>query len=84
MTLRASHVWKLVGLAGVMGVAATGALAVRNERARRAYSPDEIRSVLHERYTQAYAKQAEQGEIELEPVPSALRRRTKNLFRRRN
>lgn len=84
MTLRASHIWKLVGLAGAMGVAATGVLAVRNERARQAYSPDEIRSVLHERYTQAYAKQAEQEEIELEPAPTALRRRVKNLFRRRS
>lgn len=50
--LRASHVWKLVGLAGAMGVAATGVLVARGERQRRAYSPDEIRSVLHERYTQ--------------------------------
>ncbi|MCJ0902685.1 hypothetical protein B2J88_18855 [Rhodococcus sp. SRB_17] len=84
MTLRASHIWKLVGLAGVMGVAATGVLAARNERTRRAYSPDEIRSVLHERYTQAYAKQSVQEEIELEPVPSALRRRMKKLIRRRS
>ncbi|MDI9918781.1 hypothetical protein [Rhodococcus sp. IEGM 1379] len=84
MTLRASHVWKLVGLAGAMGVAATGVLAARNERTRRAYSPDEIRSVLHERYTQAYAKQSEKEEIELEPVPTGLRRRIKNLIRRRN
>ena len=84
MTLRASHVWKLVGLAGAMGVAATGVLAIRNERARRAYSPDEIRSVLHERYTQAYARASEQDTIELEPVPSTLRRRMKKLFRRRS
>ncbi|NLE79978.1 MAG: hypothetical protein GX610_10435 [Rhodococcus sp.] len=48
--------WKIAGLAGVMGVAATGALAVRADRQRKAYTPDEVRSRLHERYTQAYAR----------------------------
>lgn len=82
--LRASHVWKLVGLAGAMGIAATGVLVARGERQRRAYSPDEIRSVLHERYTQAYAKQSEQEVLELDPAPNAVRRRIEKLFRRRN
>jgi len=41
--------WKVLGLAGVLGVAATGAMTVRAERKRRAYTPDEIRTVLHER-----------------------------------
>lgn len=49
--------WKVAGLAGVMGIAATGALAVRAERKRNAYTPDEVRSRLHERYTQAYARE---------------------------
>jgi hypothetical protein len=45
--------WKLVGLAGLAGVAATGVVLARAERQRRAYTPDEIRSRLHERAAQA-------------------------------
>jgi len=45
--------WKLIGLAGVAGVAAGGALVARNERRRRAYSPDEVRARLQERLNQA-------------------------------
>ncbi|MEA5366843.1 hypothetical protein VA596_45435 [Amycolatopsis sp., V23-08] len=41
--------WKTVGLAGLVGVAATGVVVVRQERRRRAYTPDEIREKLHER-----------------------------------
>lgn len=47
--------WKLIGLAGLAGVAATGAVAVRAERKRRSYTPEEIRSRLHERAAQAGA-----------------------------
>ena len=46
---------KLVGIAGAVGVAATGALVARNERQRRAYTPDEVREQLHVRYAQATA-----------------------------
>ncbi len=41
--------WKVVGLAGLAGVAATGAKVTRDERQRKAYTPDEVRSRLHER-----------------------------------
>ena len=41
--------WKLLGLAGLAGVAATGAVLVRNERQRRAYTPEDVRARLHER-----------------------------------
>lgn len=41
--------WKVIGLAGVVGIAATGVVVARAERRRRAYTPDEIRSRLHER-----------------------------------
>ncbi|WP_367130052.1 hypothetical protein [Saccharothrix sp. HUAS TT1] len=41
--------WKLLGLAGVAGVAATGVVIARAERKRRAYTPDEIRERLHAR-----------------------------------
>ncbi|MBW0014353.1 hypothetical protein [Mycobacterium sp.] len=42
-------IWKWVGLAGVAGVVAGGVLVARDQRKRRAYSPDEIRSRLHQR-----------------------------------
>jgi hypothetical protein len=44
--------WKVLGLAGLAGVAATGVVTVRAERRRRSYTPDEIRSRLHERVAQ--------------------------------
>ena len=47
--------WKLLGAAGVAGVAATGVVAARAERRRRAYTPDEVRARLQERATRAGA-----------------------------
>ncbi|QIS14266.1 hypothetical protein [Nocardia arthritidis] len=41
--------WKVLGLAGAAGVAATGVIIVRSERKRRAYTPDQIRDRLHAR-----------------------------------
>lgn len=45
--------WKIAGLAGIAGVAGTGVLIARGERARRAYTPDEVRTRLHARAAQA-------------------------------
>jgi hypothetical protein len=45
--------WKVAGLAGLAGVAATGVVLVRAERRRRAYTPDEIRERLHARVAEA-------------------------------
>lgn len=53
--------WKVLGLAGFVGVAATGAVIVKSERRRRAYTPDEVRSRLHTRYKDATAGPAEPG-----------------------
>ncbi|BCJ41802.1 hypothetical protein GCM10010168_74900 [Actinoplanes ianthinogenes] len=53
--------WKIAGLAGLAGVAATGVVIARAERKRRAYSPDEIRERLHSRVAEA-ATPAEQAE----------------------
>jgi hypothetical protein len=47
--------WKVVGLAGLAGVAATGVVLARAERRRRAYTPDEIRERLHQRAAEAAA-----------------------------
>lgn len=49
--------WKIVGLAGIAGVAGTGVLIARSERARRAYTPDEVRSRLHARAAEAETSQ---------------------------
>jgi hypothetical protein len=45
--------WKVLGMAGVVGVAATGAVVARAERRRRAYTPDEVRERLHARHADA-------------------------------
>ncbi len=45
--------WKLLGLAGVAGVAATGVVIARAERKRKAYTPEEIRERLHARVAEA-------------------------------
>jgi hypothetical protein len=52
-------VWKIMGLAGFVGVAATGAVIARAERRRRAYTPDEIRDRLHARLAEADVPGAE-------------------------
>jgi hypothetical protein len=49
----------------MVGVAATGVVAVRADRQRKAYTPDEVRTRLHERYTRAYAAHDGQTEIAL-------------------
>ena len=41
--------WKVLGLAGFAGVAASGVVIARAERQRRAYSPQEITERLHAR-----------------------------------
>lgn len=45
--------WKWLGLAGMAGVAATTVVIARQERQRRAYTPDEVRWRLHERLASA-------------------------------
>jgi hypothetical protein len=41
--------WKLLGLAGVAGVAATGVMVARNRRSHPEMDPDELRDRLHRR-----------------------------------
>jgi hypothetical protein len=74
------RLWKLLGLAGLAGVAAGGAVLARNERQRRAYSPDDVRARLHERHARLEAAP--------ETVPAAelttgRRHRLARLLRRR-
>ena len=74
------RLWKLLGLAGLAGVAAGGAVLARNERQRRAYPPDDVRARLRERHAQL--------ETAPEPVPAAeltagRRHRLARLLRRK-
>jgi hypothetical protein len=48
-------IWKWIGLAGVAGVVAGGALVARDQRKRRAYTPDDIRARLHQRLAESEA-----------------------------
>jgi hypothetical protein len=41
--------WKIVGLAGLAGVAATGVVVARRRRPQREYDTDELRARLHRR-----------------------------------
>jgi hypothetical protein len=50
--MRAATWLKLLGLAGAAGVIATGVVAARKERERRAYTPEQVRDRLHQRYAE--------------------------------
>lgn len=45
--------WKVLGIAGLAGVAATGVIMARDQRQRVQLEPDAIRSRLHQRLEQA-------------------------------
>lgn len=45
--------WKALGVAGLAGVAASGAVLARNERRRRAYTPEQVHARLRERAGEA-------------------------------
>jgi hypothetical protein len=52
---------KVLGLAAFAGVAATGAVIVRDERRRRAYTPGQVRDRLHTRLAQTTEKPPPKG-----------------------
>lgn len=72
--------WKLLGLAGLAGVAATSAVLVRNERQRRAYTPEDVRERLHARLAEAADREAGRPE-EPEPAAELVRGRRHRLAR---
>lgn len=45
--------WKLLGVAGMAGVAATGVVVARRRRAQHEYDPAELREKLHRRLAEA-------------------------------
>jgi len=52
--------WKLIGLAGVAGVAATGVVVARRRRAHVELEPDELRERLRARLAEVPRLDAEQ------------------------
>ena len=50
---------KLLGVAGIVGVAATGAVLVRHERHRRSYSAEEVRARLQGRVAEVATADAD-------------------------
>ena len=58
--MRASRVWKVLGVAGLAGVAATGAVVARDQRRRTRLSPDEVRARLHQRVAEAASQATRQ------------------------
>jgi hypothetical protein len=51
--------WKLIGLAGLAGVAASGVVVARRRRSHQEIDPDELRRRLHRRL--AEARHAQKG-----------------------
>jgi hypothetical protein len=45
--------WKVLGLAGLAGVAASGAIIARDQRQRTQLSPEQVRDRLHERLAES-------------------------------
>jgi hypothetical protein len=75
------RLWKVLGLAGLAGVAAGGAVLARNERQRRAYTPDDVRSRLHERHAAA-VERPEPEPPTLEELGAGRTHRVARLLRR--
>lgn len=53
MSFGGARVWKIVGMAGLAGVTATGVIIARNHRQRTQRTPEEIHAKLRERIAAA-------------------------------
>jgi hypothetical protein len=76
------RLWKLLGLAGLAGVTAGGVVLARNERQRRAYSPDDVRTRLHERHA-ALTEPAPEPAVTSAELTAGRTHRLARLLRRR-
>ena len=74
--------WKLLGLAGLAGVAATGAVLARGERRRRAHTPEEVRTRLRERHA-ALAAVPDPAPPTVDELRAGRTHRVTRLLRRR-
>lgn len=57
-------IWKLLGVAGLAGVAAGGAIIARDQRQRAQLTPDEVRDRLHQRHAESEQAESENAESE--------------------
>ena len=55
--------WKVIGLAGVVGVATTGVVIARSQRRRNAYTPDQVRARLQARHAEAARQAPQNGKV---------------------
>jgi hypothetical protein len=63
--------WKLIGVAGLAGVAASGVVVARRRRSQRELDPEELRSRLHRRLADVRdADEATDGSAERPDDPS--------------
>ena len=63
--------WKLIGVAGLAGVAASGVVVARRRRSHQEFDPDELRSRLHRRLADVRdAREAEDASAGDAPIPS--------------
>jgi len=76
------NLWKVLGLAGVAGVAAAGVIIAREQRQRTQLAPEEIRARLHQRLEQAPTAPT-QGTVPDGPVSPTTRWRWLQRRRRR-
>ncbi len=61
--------WKLLGAAGIAGVAATGVVVARRRREHQDYDPDELRAKLHDRLAAVPREGAPGGDDTEPPSP---------------
>jgi hypothetical protein len=77
------RLWKLLGLAGLAGVAAGGAVLARTERQRRAYSADDVRARLRARHAALGSTPPEPAPAPAAELAAGRRHRLAHLLRRR-
>jgi hypothetical protein len=74
--------WKVLGLAGLAGVAATGVIIARDQRQRTQLTPEDIRARLQERLQDAVATSSADSAPGSPEAPSTGRRGCLPLRRR--
>jgi hypothetical protein len=60
---------KVLGVAAFAGVAATGAVIIRDQRRRRAYTPEQVRDRLHARLAESAGATGEPPAPGMCPAP---------------
>lgn len=73
--------WKVLGLAGLAGVAATGVIIAREQRQRAQMAPEEVRARLHARLEHAVADPEPAADPTRDTAPQRWRRVRRLLHR---